>query len=391
MRNYLKNSRGAVTLFILVCVIFFFIALVNVQIYLNNKENSVEEEYRKIKQSYDNQNIDEVYSNKIANPIKIPKGFKKALDSGDTIEEGIVIEDKDGNQYVWIPVPKKTEKYNWGVEYPKGTTEKDYTKIEEALINTTNGYTRNYKNGNDSDVYFDGCGLTQEEYTNFKNAMLTSIFKNEGFFIGRYEAGIDTFRTTHTAINKETTIIPSSKEGQYPFTSVYWSEAQILANKVSVEGYTSSMMFGVQWNCVMVYLENCGWPNEQTDVVKGYLKTDSKEWGNYKDSPYTMDRGKYSTDSGTTWIDKSTSQKGTNTEWLYTTGACDQNSKCNIYDLPGNVWELTLEKSGPKNASVYRGGCSGNAGTTYKAANHRYDGLDSTSSNNRIGFRVAFY
>ena len=42
------------------------------------------------------------------NTVTIPAGFKIASDSATKQEDGIVIEDKDGNQYVWIPVASIT-------------------------------------------------------------------------------------------------------------------------------------------------------------------------------------------------------------------------------------------------------------------------------------------
>ena len=38
------------------------------------------------------------------NQVVVPGGFKIAADSGDTVQKGIVIEDKEGNQFVWVPV-----------------------------------------------------------------------------------------------------------------------------------------------------------------------------------------------------------------------------------------------------------------------------------------------
>ena len=38
------------------------------------------------------------------NQVVVPGGFKIADDSGDTVQKGIVIEDKEGNQFVWVPV-----------------------------------------------------------------------------------------------------------------------------------------------------------------------------------------------------------------------------------------------------------------------------------------------
>ena len=60
MKN-LRNCKGAITLYILVCVIFFIIAIVNVQTSLKNKEARVESEYQKIKAIYE-KDANEIYS-----------------------------------------------------------------------------------------------------------------------------------------------------------------------------------------------------------------------------------------------------------------------------------------------------------------------------------------
>lgn len=57
----LKNNRGAITLYILVSLLFFIIAIVSVQANLKTKEASVESEYQKIKESYQ-KDANEVYS-----------------------------------------------------------------------------------------------------------------------------------------------------------------------------------------------------------------------------------------------------------------------------------------------------------------------------------------
>ena len=41
---------------------------------------------------------------KFGNKVTIPKGFEVVEEEGTTVPEGIVIQDKDGNQFVWIPV-----------------------------------------------------------------------------------------------------------------------------------------------------------------------------------------------------------------------------------------------------------------------------------------------
>ena len=57
----LKNNRGAITLYILVSLLFFIIAIVNVQTHLKTKEASIESEYQKIKASYQ-KDANEIYS-----------------------------------------------------------------------------------------------------------------------------------------------------------------------------------------------------------------------------------------------------------------------------------------------------------------------------------------
>ena len=61
-----------------------------------------------------------------ANSIRVPEGFKIAEDSALTVEDGVVIEDKDGNQFVWIPAKTYSE-----------TMPSDE---EEASVNAWGGY-----------------------------------------------------------------------------------------------------------------------------------------------------------------------------------------------------------------------------------------------------------
>ena len=158
-------------------------------------------------------------------------------------------------------------------------------------------------------------------------------------------------------------------------------------------------MFGVQWDLVLKHLSNKG-------VSDSLLKTDSSTWGNYYDQPFEINRGKYSQASPwNTFIDYTTptankvtyengvSQKiGTTSEnrILLTTGASDTNSKYNIYDLAGNVYEWTLERtsytSGP---CACRGDSFSTTGFGDPASGRGY--LLPAGSSSIIGFRCALY
>ena len=53
---------------------------------------------------------------KFGNKVTIPKGFEVVEEEGTTVPDGIVIQDKDGNQFVWIPVGR-VYKDNTGTNY----------------------------------------------------------------------------------------------------------------------------------------------------------------------------------------------------------------------------------------------------------------------------------
>ena len=302
-------------------------------------------------------------------------------DPDTNLDNGLVIKDSIGNEYVWIEVPKSlyaNSNYNTeastGDKKPSSSTE--YDKIEYCL----HKYTDYYRNGTKyTDTYYSDkiTGLTSAQYTELKQKMLKSVYENGGFWIGRYEAGIETNRTT----SGTPTVDPLSKQGTvenpvYPYTYVTCSQAQTLASKLSTgKSYTSSLMFGVQWDLVLKHIE-------VKEVAKGTalatiqsaLRSDSTSWGNYTNASFEINRGKYAKKGAlTTWYNYNTAlancvtyANGTSTKVsassssnsiLLTTGASDACKKMNIYDLAGNVWEWTLEYSANTGSPcAFRGG-----------------------------------
>ena len=320
--------------------------------------------------------------------------------SGTDLSNGLVIEDGSKNQYVWIEVPKTAEVYPTA-----GTAITEFTDAEYTLIETDlHTYTNDYRNGTKyKDEYNSDAttGLTSEAYSALKKKMLKSVYQNGGFWIGRYEAGIGTNRTSHSAIADD--LVPTSKANQYPLTYVYCSEAQTLASKVLPSGgtYTSSLMFGVQWDLVLKYLETKG-------ISQADLKTDSTSWGNYYNASFTINRGKYAKygELDSDWNEYNTAlescvkyENGISTKIsassyskgiILTTGASDACNKQNIYDLAGNVWEWTLEyTSSSSSPCARRGGFYHNSGSNYPASNRDRDGT--TYSYYSIGARVSLY
>ena len=156
-------------------------------------------------------------------------------------------------------------------------------------------------------------------------------------------------------------------------------------------------MFGIQWDLTCKFLE------VKTSLITADIKTNSKSWGNYKNSSITLSKGKYNTkpsDSASVWTLFSTdtiyvTNKKTNINTSYyqllTTGASEDTNKMNIYDFAGNEWEWTLEQytSNSSYPCAGRGGLYYDFGSDGPASIHY---CDSTSrSNYGIGFRPALY
>lgn len=257
------------------------------------------------------------YTDKNGDKAYIPAGFKiSKLSSLNTINKGLVIKnDTTQDEYVWIDVPDNVL-----------ANARTLEEIEKALKD----YTKDYREEGYDDIYEDGfINLTNGDatanskliYNNLKNNMLQSIKQNGGFYIGRYEA-------SKGSDNKA-----QSQRDKKPWYNITVANAQIAANAVSTNDYTTSLMFGIQWDLVCKFLEETG--SKTIDEIS----KDSSEWGNYMNSSFEYNNGL---------------NKEAETQTRCNTGASKRNLSLNIYDLAGNESEFTLERNG--NYCVLRGG-----------------------------------
>ena len=323
-----------------------------------------------------------VVNKKTTNPY-LPEGFTKV--GGTSLSNGYTIQDSKGNQYVWVEVPMTDEVYPTAGLNIKDFTTEEYTAIETDL----HTYTNDYRNGTSfKDEYYSDAatGLKSEQYTALKQKMLKSVYKNGGFYIGKYETGIESTPKTSGSSTTAPKEIPVIKQNAYPYNYVTCSQAQTLASKMESGKYTSSLMFGVQWDLVLKYLETKG-------TAQADLKTNSTNWGNYYNNPWNITNtdSKYGIyNDSINWTDGAYGKKDSNNEVLLSTGASETFSKQGIYDLAGNVWEWTFEytaySSGP---CALRGGTYNSYGSDNPAAD-RYFYL-TTSYGYSIGFRLSLY
>ena len=341
-------------------------------------------------------------------------GTGLVADVANGITGGLVITDaadpadttNPGNEYVWIEVPNANlggETPTFGPDYStqglttakiteETITDDQKTKIETALINYVtaellNGsdyrtgrlgwkdewYGTNGKNATSGGTTTDagGCGLTETAYNTLYKNMLKSVYNNGGFWIGRYEAGTGTARNSGDSASG---ITPLSKIDQYPINFVKCSEAQQIASSVPNKGnYNSSLMFGIQWDCVLKYL------NKRGSVSVADLTSNSESWGNYR-LEYSLNqenahgyKGILSTSdwSTITWSAIENNYVHNGSDYIaLSTGATTRNNKQNIYDLAGNMYEWTLEHATSKAGypCAIRGGCYESTGSEVSAS-----------------------
>ena len=342
------------------------------------------------------------------------KPEESTIDSNTNENTGIVMKDSNDNEWVWIEVPptvfttaKNSTDYDnikadliaYASDYREGSKGQGYNYLDEwyamdgktLVTASTEGLTETQKALNN------GCGLTYNEYNTNYNKMLSSIYTNKGFYIGRYEAGIEGSDTDTSLARYSRTEITSSspkavsKKDMIQYNSVTCSESQQLASKMSTGNKTSSLMYGIQWDLVCKFLEVKGNWDTTTNTAQYYIKENSLSWGNYFDNTFTINsaKAKKYDDSNKSYEDI-TGEKTGYGYILLTTGASEYTNKMNIYDFAGNEYEWTLEKTTiTSRPCCYRGGFYGSGGSYWPASSRAYE--DTTYCVGIIGLRPALY
>ena len=325
------------------------------------------------------------YTDSEKTTVTIPKGFKVSgvvktgdTDGEQTVSTGLVIQDADGNEFVWVPV-------NYTAT---GTLDDD--GLDSGFKNT---FKRSTTNSSYTEPYASGYGENGAEEKSDYLKMMQSVQKNKGFYIGRYEAGTTTQRTSSTTGISDVVV----KRDAYPYIYVKWGDEMNKIGNVGAVylskhmydnkdiGATSTLCYGVQWDAAMRFVAD-----------STHSTSNSTNWGNYKNNAWNIARttAKYTditkVQTGS-WTDITSNKEKTSSEsFLLTTGASDSFKAKNIFDLAGNVYEWTMEAS-TSAYRVFRGGSYGDHGSNSPAP-YRVGNLP-TYSNNHIfvGFRSALY
>ena len=293
----------------------------------------------------------------------IPKGFTvSGIDSERTINSGLVIYDiPEGTTPDWSNPDSVKTKYNQFVWIPvevKSTDTEDsiasFYRSEWAENTATGGkrvtgLSTSFTEPNLTYDTVDKTGIADQI-----TELTKSIYKYGGFYIGRYEAGSTTARTSSSSQTAEFVV----QQDKYPYNYIIWGKsmsdvsegAVYLSNNLYAStntnyGATSMLCTGASWDSMLDFIKD-----------SSHSVTDGTTWGNYGDSEtYTINRGKYAvynTSNNTLEnfqdvVNEYPKEKGKSI--LLTTGATERNCSKNIYDVAGNVYEWTTESSSSSN------------------------------------------
>ena len=281
--------------------------------------------------------------------VWIPEGFKVAGDSASTVQGGVVIEDKDGNQFVWVPVATiadyKRTAYSTNVATEETDTATNSIKIKY------NSSLYNY--------YFTEAMPDDEK---------KSVDTYKGFYIGRYEAGDkESTEAKKLSGSNDVTKTVTIKKGQAPYNYVKKTQAVSLA-----EGFATKQGYKAKTKLVSSY----AW-----DTTIAFLQKVNSDYGERSEGNYREIAFSYTDITG------ASQTKSSSSSVLIPTG--QTTPVCNIYDMGGNVFELTNESySNTIGPYAIRGGHYYNNYANAPAGNRSYDS-DAANVNN--GFRLTLF
>ena len=337
MKNKMKTI---IALTITLIIVLLIISIIIIIIGKNKKDNindtntnSIDINIVEENKVEENNGPEENINNSNIRNVKTTDGSEIPLPEGfsykeGTVSTGAVIEDEKGNQFVWVP----TNEVGFKRKNLSNPNQKQVLETEENSIIQKSDIS------NDFSIFFETIESNKQ--------YIESVNKYKGFYIARFEASIDP-----NDENKAKSI-----RGAKPLTETVYNKMRRIAKNTYSDhsSVISDLSSSYTWDTMCEWLKKSGY-----DIYNSTI------YGNY-----------YNNNEGT----KKIATTGRNEKW------CTNN----IYDLAGNVWEITTEEWGSvysTNHSGRGGGCS-NDGIKYPISCRlaEYDG-----SYSYIGFRMVLY
>ena len=237
--------------------------------------------------------------------VTVPEGFK-ILEEASKIDEGLVIEDKNGSQFVWIPVSDINEMaqcanvsatslcdlelqgnelkctthnsteivgklYATETGENFGTVNTTYnpnTGLREPAVVTGNSFGT----GTSYDGETNNLSIIKENYTTEEflkdlkiqyKEMATSVAKYKGFYVGRYELGLEgDTPVSKNASTEENRTKVTTADGENSKTNMWYGLykkcLEYKVPEINNSSVTSSMIWGSQYDAMLNFMKRRG-------------------------------------------------------------------------------------------------------------------------------------
>ena len=343
----------------------------------------------------ENTDLTDAYNNKIT----IPAGFHIVSTSEDStvsytysgngipaVQDGIVVADSDGNQFVWIPVgtinnkaddsngpttPITLARYTFNVGTYDSTT-KEYNG-DGSITSTVKDGSELKISSTDTYGYLEELATASTKYSNTKAKDIEGFLRQSnakgGYYLARYEASYGRGSVFDELWGEEdlTNAVPLSQPSTAYSTSsmsytagTLWNfirqqDAAIVArNMYTNDNYKSDLVNSYAWDTAIVFIQ----------TYSG-------------DSDYSKQKS----------LNSSLGNTGERND-----GTTDK--VCNIFDMASNTSEWTTETSTYRNSTTARPcGYRGGDYWDYDLVNYAADRncYDTTVSSDQFSFRVTLY
>ena len=258
------------------------------------------------------------------NRVKVPAGFKIAEDSATAVTGGVVIEDVSaegatdytkGSQFVWVPVGDVITDNNENITM---------ITLGRYIFNTSTGVETLVQSGenyaNQTLLTIVGAEYRFQELLKTTSSInqkakdiedfIKHITESRGFYIGRFELG-DALATDYARSGTISTSNPENptacKKNIYPYNYINQADASQLCQEMYNSNYfESDLINSYAWDTTLVFIQSFS-----------------------GDDNYSISHG----------IQNTLAKCGEATDGI------NNDVRCNIYDLAGNISEWSTETS----------------------------------------------
>lgn len=314
MNKYKVTSIIVVLIIILSIIIYFLINNIKIdEIGIENKSDIIE---TKIISTYDSP--------------KVPDGFKRIETSDASWEldenekpkgwnSGLVIEDENGNQFIWVPCT--IDGTNNTVKYSR------YTLDYDSLVNQNEGVLVTNTLSELSETPYSQWYFYETD--NVNDEISKSIKKYQGFYIGRYETGIENGTLNSKEITQKFNSYTGWENGNavvkpnvYAWNYITKDKALEISNDfINNDSIKSSLITSYCWDTTIKWISNS---------IPDFA-TNSQNYGSLYNVKYPEE---YNHSEKAQYIIENYISA--------TTGTSNDKYK-NIHDIAGNLKEFTTE------------------------------------------------